>query len=220
MYFSQFGRKAVFVAILISSCLIESARSQERKAAPDLSVNNVKLGDRISARKFLDGYQFRTDEGIPTYYFYNSYVTTVLKLTGSSFEDPYFIRAIEVYNVGPDYQKKHFVLEKTGHFLTESGIHVGFRQSGADIAFSLTVGIPGIVGDSITRTKYVIKKIGEPTERIKEGEVETFRYTLDNVALPNTTGENGQRYKYTANYRFVRNKLNRFSMQIMPASVP
>jgi hypothetical protein len=104
--------------------------------------------------------------------------------------------------------------------LTESGIHVGFRQSGADIVFSLTVGIPGIVGDSITRTKYVIKKIGEPTERIKEGEVETFRYTLDNVALPNTTGENGQRYKYTANYRFVRNKLNRFSMQIMPASVP
>ncbi len=218
---SSFARSVAIFTFLIIAATGILGQSREKTPGPDVSVAGVRLGDRDSAKKFLDGYQYRTDGGVPTYYFYNSHVTTVLKLTGASFEDPYFINEIEVYKVGQEYQAKHFVLEKMGHFLTESGIHVGFRQSGADIAFSLTVGIPGVVGDSITHAKYVIKKVGEPTSRAKVGEEETLDYRVDNFALP--TGDEagrGQKYTYTAQYRFYKNKLNRFTMKIVPIVTP
>jgi hypothetical protein len=216
---------AVTVLLLFGSILTD-IKAQQTAKLPDLSAAGVRLGDRASAKKFLAGYQYRIDGGVPTYYFYNSHITTVLKLTGASFDDPYFITGIEVYNVGPEYQNKHFVLEKLGHFLTESGIHVGYRQSGGDLAFSLTVGIPGVVGDSITGPKYVLKKIGEPDQRAKNGEEEIFDYRIDGFSLPysDETGRTAK-YDYKAHYRFYRNRLNRFSMTITTpgkedASVP
>jgi hypothetical protein len=212
------SQRLIFAAttlFLVFGWTLLAVYAQQRTTAPDISVNGVKLGDRTSSKVFLNGYQYRTDGGIPTYYFYNSRVTTVLKLTGASFEDPYFITGIEVYNVGPEYKFKHFVLEKVGHFLTESGIHVGYRQSGADIAFSVTVGIPGVVGDSITGPKYVLKKIGEPTTHSKNGDEETFDYRIENFGLPYADDAGRTvKYRYLAHYRFYQKKLNRFSIRI------
>jgi len=219
MPYTNIKRSMIAVAAILFTMTValSAANAQERKVTPDISVASVKLGDRASAKAFLDGYQYRTDGGLPTYYFYNSRVTTVLKLTGRSFDDPYFITEIEVFGVGQEYQKRHFVLDRVGHFLTETGIHIGFRQSGADIAFAMTVGVPGVVGDSITRPDYVVKKIGNPSTRAKNGEEETFDYLVDSLSL--TSAEGKADYRYTAHYRFYKRKLNRFILKIEPLPV-
>jgi hypothetical protein len=126
---------------------------------------------------------------------------------------------MEVFLVVPEYQNRHFVLEKVGNFQTESGIHVGYHQSGRDLAFSLTVGIPGIVGDSITGTKYVVKKIGEPTARLKDGDKDTFDYRIEDFPVPNGNGEGpSSRFVYSSHYEFYKRKLNRFVIKISPVA--
>lgn len=210
----------IAVVLLTVGCLSWRVSAQTASIRPDVSIAGVRLGDRGSAKLFLDGYQFRTDGGVPTYYFYNSRITTVFKLTGASFDDPYFITEMEVFNVGPEYQNRHFVLEKVGHFLTESGIHVGYRQSGRDLAFSLTVGIPGIVGDSVIGTKYVVKKIGEPTARLSDGDKDAFDYRIENFGVPNDKAEDPRSsFVYSAHYEFYKRKLNRFVIKISPVAI-
>ena len=193
-----------------------TVEAQDRPFIPDMSVAGVKLGDRTSAKAFLEGYQPRTDGGQPTYYFYNSHVTTVMKLTAASFDDPYFVTEIEVFNVGPEYQNRHFVLEKVGHFVTESGIFVGFRQSGRGLAVALIVGVPNIARDNMTGPKDVVNKKGEPNERVKNGAEDIFDYRLDSIGLP----DGKTNYGYSAHYRFYDKKLNRFSMKIEPLNKP
>jgi len=205
---------SVTVFFVMTAILVE-VNAQGRKLTPDISVAGVKLGDRASARAFLEGYQPRTDGGVPTYYFYNKRITTVMKLTGVSFEDPYFITEIEVFNVGQEYQSRHFVLEKIGTFATESGIFIGFRQKGGDLALAMIVGVPNVGRSNMIGPKDVIKRQGEPNERARNGEEETFDYRLDTISLPSPEGTTD--YLYAAHYRFYERKLNRFSLRIEPS---
>ncbi len=210
--------KRLFIGILILCSAFLAVPAQVKRPAPDISVAGVKLGDRESAKAFLGEYQMRTDGGVPSYYFYNSRITSVLKLTAASFEDPYFVTEIEVYNVGKEYQQRHFVLDRIGTFATESGIFIGFRQKGKDLALAMIIGIPNVGRSNIIGPKDVVSRKGEPDERVKNGEEELFDYRVADFNLPNGDGKTS--YRYSAHYRFYERKLNRFSIKIEPIKKP
>lgn len=194
------------------------ALGQTKAFQPDFSVAGVKLGDRESAKALLAGYSARRgDDDRPEYYFYNAQATSVLKLVAASYDDPYFITEAEVFAVGQSYQKKHYQLEKMGHYVTESGIFVGFRQSGKGMAIALIVGVPNLARDNMLGPKDIVKKKGEPMKRTEEPEDrEVFDYTLDEVAVP---ADAGKKYSYAAKYSFRDKKLKRFSMKIEPQQI-
>jgi hypothetical protein len=179
----------------------------------NLTVAGVKLGDRNSAKAFLAGYQPRTSDGFPTYYFYNKYATSVMKLTASSFEDPYFVTKIEVFAVGKDYKDRHFYLDNIGYFETESGIYIGSRQSGRGMAASLIIGIPYPLGVNSINPKDIVRKNGEPSERSKSGDAELLDYRLDTI---NLNGENVAKFGYAARFEFHKRKLQRYSIMLVP----
>lgn len=189
-----------------------SAAAQEKTPAPQLSVAGVKLGDRETAKTFLGNFQPRVaEDGRPTYYFYNSGGTQVIKLTGASFDDRFFIVEIEVYRVGKSYQSPHFVAEKFQYFMTEEKIFVGYKESKA----SLITGIPNVDGKDEVGPQAIIKKIGEPTERVKNEEVETFVYNVPDLELTSEDPEKKtSKFDYTARYEFSKNKLRRFILKI------
>lgn len=200
---------------MLVSCAVTGAKAQEEEAktvSPDLSVAGVRLGDRRTAKAFLEGSQPRIGEDSrPTYYFFNKSATQVIKLTGASFEDRFFITEIEVYKVGKSYTAPHFQAEKIGYFKTESGIFVGYRQSTA----SALIGIPNVDGKDRTGPKTVAKKLGEPTERLAEGERETLIYKLPEIELADETGKTAK-FAYTARYEFSDDKLKRIILKISP----
>ncbi len=190
------------------------AKAQEKTVSRDLSVVGIKLGNRASAKAFLDGFQARiAEDGRPTYYFYNKFVNQVMKLTGASFEDRFFITEIEVYRVGKSYQSPHFQAEKIGYFKTENNIFIGYKQSTA----SMITGIPNVDGKDTTGPKNVVKKLGEPLERTENGEKETLIYKASEIEL---TDENAQgkmlKFSYLANYEFNDGKLKKFVLKISP----
>lgn len=194
----------------IASAAVVSA--QEKAIDPDLSVVGIKLGTRAGAKVFLDGYQARIGEdGRPIYYFYNKFANQVMKLTGASMEDRFLITEIEVYRVGKSYTAIHFQAEKIGYFKTEKDIFIGYKQSTA----SAITGIPNVDGKDMTGPKTVIKKIGEPTERLTEGERETLNYKLPAIEIADENGKPGK-YGYAASYEFNDGKLKKFVIKISP----
>lgn len=209
----RFFRLAFCLAMIVS-CAVTGAKAQEKvkTVSPDLSVVGVRLGNRATAKAFLEGSQPRIGEDShPTYYFFNKSATQVMKLTGASFEDRFFITEIEVYKVGKSYSAPHFQAEKIGYFKTESGIFVGYRQSTA----SALIGIPNVDGKDRTGPKTVAKKLGEPTERLTEGERETLIYKLPEIELADETGKTAK-FAYSARYEYSDDKLKRFVLKISP----
>lgn len=199
-------RKSILaVASLIAFSTVLFAQT---KATPEMSVAGIKLGDRESAKKFLDGYQPRTEEGTCTYYFYSSRGTVVMKLTAASCEDKYMITAIEAFAVDETYTKKHFVADDLGHFVTENGIFIGFRQSGSGLAMAMIVGVPNVGRRNMIGPKDLVKIKGEPTERAKDGKIETVKYSIDDVAVGDA------KYKYSGRYEFNGKELIRFEVRI------
>ena len=199
--------------VILVFAFASSNAAQVKTFKPDLSVAGLKLGDRASAKAFLTGYQPRSGaDGVPEYLFYNAQATTVMKLTAASFDDLYFITEIEVFSVGESYKNRHFQLEKIGHFVTESGVFIGFRQSGSGLAIALVSGIPNLARNNMVGPKDLVNKKGEPTTRTKIEEKETLDYKLDSVDV---AGEPDAKYRYAAQYYFSKNKLKRFSMKLL-----
>lgn len=187
-------------------------RGQEKTSLPDTSVVGIKLGERTSAKAFLEGYQARIGEdGRPTFYFYNKFANQVLKLTGVSFDDRYLLTEIEVYRVGENYRAGHFQAPKIGYFKTNNSIFIGYKQSVA----SAIIGIPNVDGKDRTGPKDVIKKLGSPTEQTKSAELETLIYKLPELELADETGKR-TKYAYAAQYDFNDGKLKRFVLKIAP----
>lgn len=202
-------KKLICFALLM--LLVVSSSFAQKKDSPEMSVAGVTLGDRESAKKFLDGYQPRTDEGSCSYYFYSSRGISVMKLTAASCEDKYMITAIEVFGVDDSYTKRHFVADKLGHFVTESGLFIGFRQTGSGLALALIVGVPNIARNNMIGPKDVVKIKGEPAERTKDGKVETIKYKIDGVSV------DGKPYDYASRFEFYGKEMTRFELRIDPA---
>ena len=189
-----------------------SAQAERQKSAPDLTVAGVRLGNRATAKAFLEGFQPRIGDGSrPTYYFYNRAATQVMKLTGASFDDRFLIVEIEVYKVGKSYTTPHFQADKIGFFKTESDIFVGYKQSMA----SAITGIPNVDGKDRTGPKTVAKKLGEPARRTTEGERETLFYEIPEIEIADETGKT-TKFAYAAQYEFSDDKLKRFVIKISP----
>ena len=190
------------------------ANAQEKSVPRDLSVVGVKLGSRASGKAFLDGFQARiAEDGRPIYYFYNKFANQVMKLTGASFEDRFFITEIEVYRVGKSYQAPHFQAEKIGYFKTENNIFIGYKQSTA----SMITGIPNVDGKDTTGPKNVVKKLGEPTEKAENGERETFVYKAPEIELADENAADKMlKFSYSAQYEFNEGKLKKFILKISP----
>jgi hypothetical protein len=187
-----------------------TGQAQEKSAEPALSVVGIKLGDRASAKAFLADYQARQGEdGRPIYYFYNKFANQVMKLTGASFDDRYFITEIEVYKVNKSYTNIHFQAEKIAYFKTEKDIFIGYKQSTA----SMITGIPNIDGKDMTGPKTVVKKMGAPTEDVKNEEKETLVYNLPNIEIADENGKTNK-FNYSAQYEFNEGKLKRFTLKI------
>jgi hypothetical protein len=198
---------AAMIAVLGFSVL-----AQEKNNLPELSVSKIKLGDRASAKVFLERYSARRqDDGRPAYFFYNKFGTQVMKLTAASTEDPFFIMEIEVFAVDKSYQTQHYVAEKIGFFQTEKKIFIGYQQSAA----SMIIGLPGVTRNDIIGPKDVIKKKGAPTERVKTGDDETVTYNLASVELPDENDANKMtRFSYFARYEFHKSNLTKFTLKI------
>jgi hypothetical protein len=178
-----------------------------------MSVAGIRLGDRASAEVLLSKYAPTTDEnGRPAFYFYNGYADQVMKVVSAASDDLYFITEITVFGVNESYQRRHFQLKKTSHFITESKIFIGWRQSvGSMLLF------PGVSRDEMIGPKDLVKKKGEPTARFKEGDQEIVAYTLPAVE---TTDESAatktRRFSYSASFEFYKNKLTKFSLKLAP----
>jgi hypothetical protein len=121
------------------------------------------------------------------------------------------ITAIEVFGVDDTYTKRHFVADKLGHFVTESGLFIGFRQTGSGLALALIVGVPNIARNNMIGPKDVVKIKGEPAERTKNGKVETIKYKIDGVSV------DGKPYEYASRFEFYGKEMTRFELRIDPA---
>lgn len=199
------------IFILHSSSIIQA--QEKKQLVPELTVAGLKLGDRESGKAFLHLYQPRTDEdNVPKYYFYNGQGTTVMKVTAASIEDPFFVTEIEVFRVSEAYQKRHFFLKDTGHFVTESGIFIGLRQKAGNLALAMLVGVPNIGRSNIIGPNDVIRRKGEPDDRETKDKEETFDYRIENIQV------GGADHKYSAFYRFYKRELKQFIFRIEPRS--
>lgn len=168
----------------------------------DLSVAGVKLGDRTSAKSFLENYSSRIGEdGRPVFLFYNKNGTEVLKLVSASAEDLYFITEIEIFMVGRSYQSRLYIAEKFDSFETENEIFLGLRQSAASLLF----GVPKKIG-----TKDLVKKKGEPKSRVKNDKNEILYYEKNGIEI---LGESAK-YNYSASYEFYKNTLKKIKIKI------
>ena len=177
-----------------------SALAQEK---PDMSVAGVKLGDRASAKAFLEGYSWRVGEdGRPVFLFFNKPGTEVLKFVSASAEDLYFITEIEIFTVGRSYQSRLYIAEKFDSFETENGIFLGLRQSAASVLF----GVANKIGP-----KDLVKKKGEPKARVKKDKRDVLSYDLSGIELANETNK----YNYSANYEFYKSTLKKITLKIL-----
>jgi hypothetical protein len=188
-----------------------AASAQTASSAPELSVAGFRLGgDEKAAEELLKGYapRYEGENAQPKYYFYNEYGNQVMTLTGYSKERPHLIVAIEVFGVGESYRNKHYQMKGRTAFMSESGFFIGARPSATSLMFA----IPNVTGP-----KEVIKKKGMPEADEKSAKVRTLRYQLKAVReledrenkLKNVNFAN-----YSAEYRFYKNKLSRFSIKV------
>ena len=203
--------------ILFVLSLVIGVSAQERTASPDMSVAGLKLGDRESGKAFLSEYQPRMADGGPAYYFYNKNADTVMKVTVASDDDRFFVTGIEVFAVDEKYRSRHFQLDKIGHFITESGIFIGWKQSGKGIAATLIIGVPYPLGVNSIGQKEVVARFGEPQERKKTGDDETLDYRLASIVVPNAGGRS---WGYTSHFEFHKHDLQRFSIKLVNFVTP
>lgn len=195
------------------------AAAQAQTAQPELSVSGFRLGEETENAKRLQNYSPRFDEktGQPKYFFYNEYGTQVLSLTALSKEQPFLLVAIEVFSVGKSYQQKHYQLKDTGFFVTESGFFIGERPSATSMLFAVA---------NVTGAKDVIAKKGEPTTDAKNEKERTISYQINvagaafagktqfqETALASDLPKTSPGF-YQAEYRFVKNRLRRFSFAV------
>ena len=198
--------------------------AQAQSVQPETSVSGFRLGDEAENAKRLQNFSPRFDDqtGQPKYLFYNEFGTQVLSLTALSKERPFLLVGIEVFAVGKSYQYKHYQLKDTGFFVTESGFFIGERPSAGSMIFGVA---------NVTGAKDVIGKKGAPATDEKDGKARTISYRLNaagesvagqaqfkNAALGATPAQNSVGF-YKAEYRFVNNRLRRFSFSIDASSL-
>lgn len=182
-----------------------------QRSEPELSVAGFRLGeDEEKTKAILQGYSPRYDNeaGQPKFFFYNGYGNQVMSLTGYSRERPFLIVGIEVFSVGESYQKTHYQLKDKNSFMTESGFFIGARPSVTSLMFA----VPNVTGP-----KEVIKKKGTPNADEIDKKARTISYRFDaaeQMETPQAKTKGINYGSYTAQYRFVKNKLNRFSIAI------
>ncbi|MCY7375743.1 MAG: hypothetical protein LH472_07195 [Pyrinomonadaceae bacterium] len=192
--------------ILITS--VNAVFSQTIK--PELSVAGFRLGDEETAKTTLQSYSPRYDNELkqPRYFFYNEYGTQVMAITAYSKERPFLVVGIEVFAVGESYRNKHYQMKGVNFFVSESGFFIGEKPSATSLIFA----IPNVTG-----AKNVIKKLGTPEgdERLKKAR--TLRYRLTEVKELETREAQNKTVNFgafTAQYRFVKNRLRRFSITV------
>ncbi|HLM62520.1 MAG TPA: hypothetical protein VK308_17090, partial [Pyrinomonadaceae bacterium] len=124
-------------------------------------------------------------------------------------ERPYLIVAIEAFAVGESYQNKHFQMKDRTSFMSESGFFIGARPSVTSLVFA----IPNVTGPN-----EVIKKKGAPDADEKtDKKVRMLRYQIGEVKELEAKERKlkGINFgSYTAEYRFYKNKLNRYSIAV------
>jgi hypothetical protein len=205
-----------FFSILITFLFIiaanVSASAQIARAEPELGVAEFRIGgDEEKTKELLQSYSPRYDNnlGQPKFYFYNEYGNQVMALTGYSKERPFLIVGIEAFAVGESYQNKHFQMKGRTSFMTESGFFIGARPSVTSLVFA----IPNITGPN-----EVIKKKGAPDADEKtDKKVRTLRYQIGEVKELEAQERKLKGVKfgsYTAEYRFYKNKLSRYSITV------
>lgn len=208
--------KSIFYAILCGILIVTAANSvssQTAQSEPELSVAGLRLGDEEAAKNILRNYspRYETDLSQPKYFFYNNYGTQVMSVTAHSKERPFLIVAVEVFSVGESYQKKHFQMKETNSFISESGFFIGARPSATSLMFAIP---------NVTDPKEVIKKKGQPQADEKSGKVRTLRYqfgAVKKLEAQKAKFKDVNFGTYTAEYRFYKNKLSRFSIAVNTA---
>jgi hypothetical protein len=206
--------KSVFFG-LISFILLgfahSSVLSQTTESKPELCVAEICLGDNEEKVKtILQGYSPRYDNELrqPKYYFYNNYGNQVLAVTAHSKEHPFVIVGIEAFGVNESYKKTHYQMKEFNSFITESGFFIGARPSVTSMMFAVP---------NVTKPNGIIKKKGLPTADEKSKKVRTIRYEINSVKELETQSAAMKKINfgsYTAEYRFVKNKLRRFSLSV------
>ena len=189
------------------------ALAQTTEPKPELCVAEICIGDKEEKVKTLfQNYSPRYDNELhqPKYYFYNNYGNQVMAITAHSKEYPYVIVGIEAFAVGESYQKTHYQMKEINSFITESGFFIGARPSVKSMMFAIA---------NVTKPKGVIKKKGQPTADEKVKKARTIRYKIDQVKDLETQASETKQINfgsYAAEYRFVKNKLRRFSISVNP----
>ena len=210
--------KSIFYAILCCLLIVSAASSASSQLAPpepELSVAGLRLGDEESAKNILRNYSPRYDNDLsqPQYFFYNNYGNQVMCVTAHSRERLFLIVAVEVFAVGESYQKKHFQMKETNSFMSESGFFIGARPSATSLIFAVS---------NVTGPKEVIKRKGQPQADEKSGKVRTLRYqsgTVKDLEAREAKLKGINFGAYTAEYRFYKNKLSRFSIAVNSTDV-
>ncbi len=195
-------------AMLVLSFSTVSTFSQTAK--PELSVAGFRLGDEETAKAKLQGYSPRYDNPLnqPKYFFYNEYGNQVMTLTAQSKERPFLIVGIEVFAVGESYQNKHYQMKSIKSFVSESGFYIGEKPSATSLIFA----VPNVTG-----AKDIVRKLGAPEGDEKaDKKVRILSYKLNEVGELETSEKNkAVKFSgYTAQYRFVKNRLRRFSIAV------
>lgn len=202
--------------VTLSFVVILSANSVfSQTVKPELSIAGFRLGDENTAKATLQNYSPRYDNELnqPKYFFYNEYGTQVMTITCYSKKRPFLVVGIEVFAVGESYQKKHYQLKGVNSFMSESGFFIGERPSAKSLIFA----IPNVTG-----VKEVIKKSGVPeTDEKPDKKVRILHYRLNEINELETHPAKNKEINfgaYTAQYRFVKNHLRRFSIAVEAAT--
>ncbi len=202
-------------AAFVLSVSTVSIWSQTPAATPELSVAGFKLGDEETAKKMLQGYSPRYDNerSQPKYFFYNEYGTQVMTITCFSRERPFLVVGVEVFAVGESYQNKHYQMKSVNSFVSASGFYIGEKPSAKSLIFAIP---------NVTSAKEIIKKLGTPEADEKTAQkVRVLRYRLDKVPEIETPAAKNKGINYgvyTAQFRFVKNRLRRFSIAVEAAA--
>jgi hypothetical protein len=197
-------------AAFILSFSAASNYSQTPAVKAELSVAGFRLGDEETAKTTLQNYSPRYDNELkqPKYYFYNEYGTQVMAITTLSRERPFLVVGIEVFAVGESYLNKHFQLKEFNSFGSGLGFFIGEKPSATSLIFAVA---------NVTGAKEVIKKLGAPEADEKADKIRTLRYRISEVndLKAGEAKSKGVNFgAYSAQYRFVKNRLRRFSIAV------
>lgn len=197
-------------ATFILSISVVSNYAQTPAAKVELSVAGFKLGDEDAAKTTLQSYSPRYDNELkqPKYYFYNQYGTQVMTITALSKERPFLVVGIEVFAVGESYLNKHFQLKEFNSFGSGLGFFIGEKPSATSLIFAVA---------NVTGAKEVIKTLGAPEADEKDNKTRTLRYRINEITDLKTREAKSKGINfgaYTAQYRFVKNRLRRFSIAV------